>query len=111
MGNRTACPAHYSCAAGLLTLRLGHYSVLAHEALIDDAWPSHIALLLKKFPRTSAAGIAAVAGVRMWRLIADETFADLLSKLQRRKFASVSPGLRRALTRHYADPATRTAPQ
>jgi hypothetical protein len=33
--------------------------------------------------------------------LADETFADLLAKLERKKFSAVSPGLRRALAEHY----------
>ncbi len=34
--------------------------------------------------------------------LADETYADLLSKLQRKRFAGASPELRRILTTHYA---------
>jgi hypothetical protein len=34
--------------------------------------------------------------------LADETYADLLSKLQRRRYAGTSPELRRILTTHYA---------
>ena len=31
------------------------YSVLAHEALVDEAWPDHIApLLTRRFPRASS---------------------------------------------------------
>jgi hypothetical protein len=33
--------------------------------------------------------------------LADETYADLLSRLEHKKFSGVSPGLRRALAEHY----------
>ena len=39
------------------------YSVLAHEALIDDAWTDHIAPLLKRrFPATSAQALQEARG-------------------------------------------------
>ena len=41
--------------------------------------------------------------IRGVNLLADETYADLISKLQRKKFAGISPGLRRALTDFYAE--------
>jgi len=41
--------------------------------------------------------------IRGVNLLADETYADLISKLQRKKFAGASPELRRALTDYYAE--------
>ncbi len=41
--------------------------------------------------------------------LADETYAELLEKLQRRKFAGVSPLLRRSLDEHYQATAQRRA--
>ena len=41
--------------------------------------------------------------IRGVNLLADETYADLISKLRHKKFAGISPGLRRALTDYYAE--------
>jgi hypothetical protein len=57
-------PARCRAAAALLLVllaaphRAAAYSVLAHEALVDTAWDTHLVPLLKRrFPRTSAADI------------------------------------------------------